>query len=170
MKKIIIVLVVVLSSCGKDTGKSYDFNGNWSLVDLDSTYYEIKIQNDTIVTYHKDLSFLPLRSFYVKNDSIYLSKSINNFDKKDGYLIKEVDEKSFSLIADEFNRKMVLKKIDSLSFTFDKLKNYKKTLKFEIDYLNRKNKLLGLEHQYKYSDTTTYLSQKKIDTSTVKLN
>ncbi len=170
MKRILILLVVILSSCVEDKSKSYDLNGNWSLLDLDSTYYEIRIQSDTIITYHEDLSFLPLRSFYIKNDSIHLSKSINNYDEKDAYLIKKIDEESFNLIADEYNRKIILKGIDSLSFTFDKLKNYKKTLKFEIDYLNRKNRFLGLKHRYKYSDTITHLSQNNIDTSTVKLN
>ncbi len=108
MKKLIMVLIVTLFSCGKNGNKSYNFDGNWNFLDLDSTYYEIKIQNDTVITYHGDLSLLPLRSFYVKNDSIYFSESIDNFDKKRGYLINKVDEGRFNLVADEFDKKIVL--------------------------------------------------------------
>lgn len=171
MKKVIIILLVILlSSCKNETSNVYSLDGNWSLIDLDSTYSEIKIQNNTIITYHENLSFLPLKSFNINGDSIFISESIKNQVDIRSFLLNNSDDENYYFSSQKMNGKIVLKKIDSSQYTFDKLKDLKETLRFKIDFENRKNELLGINKRYSYSDTIIKASDKKVDTATIKLN
>tara|TARA_B110000503_G_C7149421_1_gene414461 strand:- start:785 stop:1264 length:480 start_codon:yes stop_codon:yes gene_type:complete len=148
-------------SCSNDIKKN-DLKGNWSLIENDSIYFEVKIDSSNLLYYNYDYSFLPLRSYYVKNDSIYFQFSKNDV-KKNVYRIDFQDVKRVFLKND--NNEIIIKlfKIDSTEFTFDKIINLDdERFKFEVAHLNRKNKLLGLDYYYDLDSITKVFEEMKI--------
>jgi len=78
MKRVLILCLIMVLSCQKEEKTNFTLEGNWSLIDIDSTYYELYIRNDSIITYHEDLSFLPLKTYLIKDSIFYLKQGSGN--------------------------------------------------------------------------------------------
>ena len=153
MKKVTAIIIVLLfMSCNNNNNNTKDHNynleGNWSVITLDSTYYEINTDSIHMLFYNYDTGFWPIRPYYIKNDSIFINRSKND-NRSIAYEINNLEEGKITLESKDISEKMKLFKIDSTEFTFDKMKNFEKDeLKYEISYLNRKNKLFGNDYRY----------------------
>jgi|GEM_PF-4345413 len=174
MRNIIILMFVLLYlSCGKDKEaehETYKIIGNWSMITNDSTYYEIKVDTTSILFYNYDASFYPLRPYRIKNDSLSMRMSENETKNSD-YIIEYLDSTEFILKNDATKEKMKLFRIDSMEFTFDKIKNFEdEQLEFEVAHLNRKNKLLGIDYRYNLDSIKSVFDTMKMPkTETMKL-
>lgn len=148
---IILMFVLLYLSCGKDKeaeDNTYEILGSWSMITNDSTYYEILVDTTSMLFYNYDGSFYPLRPYRIKNDSLFMRMSENETKSSD-YIIEYLDSTKCVLKNDATKEKMKLFRIDSIEFTFDKIKNFEdEQLEFEVAHLNRKNKLLGIDYMY----------------------
>jgi len=157
----ILIITVFLLSCRNDKN-THDLTGNWSLIENDSIYYEVKIDSNNLLYYNYDYSFLPLRPYYVENDSLHFQFSENEV-KKNVYKIDFQDVKMVFLKND--NNEIIVKlfKIDSTEFTFDRIVNFEdEQFKFEVAHLNRKNKLLGIDYFYDLDSINKAFEEMKI--------
>jgi hypothetical protein len=152
MRKAIIYIIAILFiiSCRKkarteNNGYNFNLKGNWSLITNDSIYYEILIDNDSILMYNYDYSFLPSRDYKIRKDSLVFGFPNT---KAKHYLINKIDSNEIHLTSELLNRPLELHKMDTLNFTFDKISSDEDLLKYEINYLNRKNKLYGIKFRY----------------------
>lgn len=159
MKKIIIIVfLVIFFNCEEDT-KQYDLKGNWSVVTIDSLYYEIEVESDKMLFYNYDTGFLPYKPYEKSKDSLFIYESENKIESV-GYLLELINDDRFNLRNNGL--RMSFFRIDSLEFTFDKTQSLNNDkLKFEVSFLNRKNKLFGIDHRYNLDSVTKVFENMK---------
>lgn len=153
MKKIILLfLTLAFLSCSenKDSLK-IDIKGNWSFIDLDSEYYEVLVDSNSMLFYDESVGFLQKRNYKLKGDSlfIYLPEKLNSAKP---YMFNYIDNEVFLLdIKNVIDTLVRMKRIDTSEFTFDKMKDFQnenEELKFSVAYNNRRNVLLKIDTIY----------------------
>lgn len=142
-----ILILLCIIGCNRRNTKNQNLEGNWSLLKNDSLYYEVKIDSNQMIYYSYNLGgFLPEKYFIIEGDSIFISFS-NNRENKVPFSFKYSEDNKFSIRSK--NNLMNFFKIDTSQFTFDKIQNFEKEeLKYEVSFLNRKNKLLKIPYNY----------------------
>jgi len=158
---LLVITLIMLASCAKKKENNYNFMGNWSLMNPDSIYYEINVDSNSLRAYNYDRSFLPKSPYYVEGDSLYMRFSEND-PKIYSYGIEILNDTAFNLRSKYFETPLLLRKIDSTEFTFDKISNFEKEeLKFEVAHLNRRNKLFGIPYRYNFDSIVEVLNKMK---------
>lgn len=141
------LISLLFSSC-KKINKQKLIIGNWSVITIDSTYHEVRVDSFNFDFYNYETSFWPLRPYFIENDSIRLFAS----EKSKKYYTYNIDWiNKYEIVLNNEVAQMRMLRIDTSDFTFDKINNFEKDkFRFEIAHLNRRNKLLGINQFYDY--------------------
>ncbi len=142
MKYFIIFLFVILSCTKKEKlKKEFNLEGSWSVVDMDSTYYEAFYNDSTYHYYFGDNDFLTSPTKYkIKGDTLFAYRKEDNKEKATISFIEKKEGKLF--IINEGKRKARYIPIDSSEYTMNKIKNGKDFKRFHKAYLSRKYALI----------------------------
>ena len=160
----IILFSFFCLSCNEDYKKG-KFIGDWSLIypNSDSLYFEVKIDSSSITFYNPDFSTWPLKTdkFFVNGDSVKIIYSENK-EKERNYYLKSLSDKKFVLKTNSIESEAWFFLIDTTEFTINKIRNLNQDkYKFEIAYLNRRNKALGINYFYNYDSLKIYEEMNK---------
>jgi len=151
-----VLLILSVFGCGNDvTIKKYALEGNWSYLEINSLeYYEVTIDSNSMSFYHLDGGFLPLKNYKLNNDTLYMK-----YNKKLEYgkpYIVSGSVNNLSLLNEDTGGLLVkMERIDSNEITIDRViqnDDENHWINFEVGFLNRKNKLLGIDTLYSYDD------------------
>ena len=160
----IILFSFFCLSCNEDYKKG-EFIGDWSLIypNSDSLYFEVKIDSSSITFYNPDFSTWPLKTdkFIVNGDSVKIIYS-DNKEKESNYYLESLSNEKFILKTDSIESEAWFFLIDTTEFTIDKVKDLDQDkYRFEIAYLNRRNKALGIDYFYNYDSLKIYEEKNK---------